>query len=241
VIFWLTKLEFETVAFIDFLLDTQSSSFAKMYLRGKIGKSLFFGFLVLILITAAANGWIIYTTKNKIVSIADLTTQQNIVLVLGTSKKLSNGAPNPFFENRIKTAAYLFKKGFVSRFILSGDNRTRYYNEPYEMKKSLIKAGVPDSIITLDFAGLRTLDSIVRTKEIFGQNKIIIITQTFHCYRALFISLFYHMDAVAIAADEPDQNTFRVYVREYFARTKAVLDLYIFKTTPRHMGDKQSI
>jgi SanA protein len=195
-----------------------------------------------ILFITGTNSWIIKSTKGKILTADQLTSKDNVALVLGTSRKLSNGLPNPFFDNRIKTAAFLFKEGFVKHFILSGDNRTRYYNEPYEMKKALIAAGVPDSIITLDFAGLRTLDSIVRTKEIFGQNKIIIITQPFHCYRALFISTYYNMDAVAIAADEPDrENALKVYFREYFARTKAVLDLYVFKTAPRHMGERQQL
>ncbi len=197
---------------------------------------------IAILFITGTNSWIIKSTKDKILTADQLTSKDNVVLVLGTSRKLSNGLPNPFFDNRIKTAAFLFNEGFVKHFILSGDNRTRYYNEPYEMKKALIAAGVPDSIITLDFAGLRTLDSIVRTKEIFGQNKIIIITQPFHCYRALFISKYYDIDAVAIAANEPDQeNALKVYVREYFARTKAVLDLYVFKTAPRHMGERQRL
>jgi SanA protein len=213
-----------------------------MRLITKIGKIFLFTVLLVTLAVLGINGWIINSTQNRIVSIDQLTSQDNVVLVLGTSKKLSDGSPNPFFENRIKTATFLFEKGFVSRFILSGDNRTRYYNEPFEMKKALIKAGVPDSIITLDFAGLRTLDSIVRTKEIFGQDKIVIITQPFHCYRALFISNYYNMDALAIAADEPNQeNGWKVYIREYFARAKAVLDLYIFKTAPHHMGNKQHI
>jgi SanA protein len=110
------------------------------------------------------------------------------------------------------------------------------------MKKALIKKGVPASAITLDYAGLRTLDSIVRSKKIFGQHKITIITQPFHSYRALFISRYYEMDAVAMVAEEPElDRTFKVRLREYLARTKAVLDLYIFKTDPRFLGEKQQI
>ncbi len=196
----------------------------------------------MIIFIIGTNVWIIKSTESKIISASKLSGKKNIVLVLGTSNKLANGSPNPFFENRIKTAAYLYDQGKVSHFILSGDNRSIYYNEPFEMRKALMKAGIPDSIITLDYAGLRTLDSIVRSKEIFSQNKITIITQPFHCYRALFISSYYEMDAVAIAAEEPSQEqALKVYVREYFARAKAVLDLYILKTTPHHMGNKQSI
>ena len=110
------------------------------------------------------------------------------------------------------------------------------------MKKALMKQGVPDSAITLDYAGLRTLDSIVRCKEIFGQNNIIIITQPFHSYRALFISSYYHMNAVALVAQEPTQEIApQVYIREYFARTKAILDLYVLGTEPRHLGEKEPL
>jgi len=185
------------------------------------------------------NWWVIESTEDKVLSDFSLLNGRSVVLVLGTSNKLRDGSANPFFDNRIKAAAELYREGKVSHFILSGDNRSIYYNEPFEMKKALVLKGIPDSVITLDYAGLRTLDSIVRSKEIFGQDKIIIITQPFHSYRALFISQFYHIDAVALVAKEPiSEAPFKVYIREYFARTKAVLDLYIFNTTPRHLGAK---
>ena len=105
-----------------------------------------------------------------------------------------------------------------------------------------MKQGVPAAAITLDFAGLRTLDSIVRCKEVFGQSNIIIITQPFHSYRALFISDYYHMDAVALVAQEPSQEIgVQVYFREYLARTKAILDLYVLGTAPRHLGEKEPL
>jgi SanA protein len=139
-------------------------------------------------------------------------------------------------------AAALYRLGKIDHFILSGDNSTRYYNEPIEMRKALIKEGVPATAITLDYAGLRTLDSVVRSKAIFGQDRITIITQSFHSYRALFISNYYNIDAVAMVAEDPDlDHTLRVHIREYLARTKAVLDLYIFKTAPRYLGEKEKI
>jgi SanA protein len=111
-----------------------------------------------------------------------------------------------------------------------------------EMRKALIKLGVPTTAITLDYAGLRTLDSVVRCKEIFGQNRITIITQPFHSYRALFISSYYDIEAVAMVTNEPESEySLRIRLREYFARTKAVLDLYILKTTPRFLGEKEQI
>ena len=189
-----------------------------------------------------ANLWVVFSTEDKVLTDINSLDGHKVALVLGTSRKRSNGSANPFFENRIKAAAELYKEGKITHFIVSGDNRTIYYNEPIEMKKALIQLGVPDSAITLDYAGLRTLDSIVRSKEIFGQDKITIITQPFHSYRALFISNFYNIDAVALVAQEPENEIpLKVYVREYFARTKAVLDLYILNTAPRHLGDKEPL
>jgi SanA protein len=102
--------------------------------------------------------------------------------------------------------------------------------------------GVPDSAITLDYAGLRTLDSIIRSKEIFGQDHITIITQSFQYYRALFISHYYNIDAVALVVQENQlEPTLKVHIREYFARAKAILDLYVLKTAPRHLGEKEPI
>src|SRR5688572_2626020 len=189
-----------------------------------------------------SNIWVIKSTKDSVFYELSKVPHHRIALVLGTSHKTSKGGPNPFFENRIETAAELYKKGKIDHLILSGDNRSIYYNEPMAMLKALLKKGVPASAITLDYAGLRTLDSIVRCKEIFGQNKFIIITQPFHSYRALFISRYHDINAIAMVAEEPDFDySFKVRLREYLARTKAVLDLYVLKTSPRFLGQKEEI
>lgn len=188
------------------------------------------------------NLWVVYSTETSVYSDQDSLPEHRMALVLGTSHRTVAGKPNPYFEKRMETAASLFQSGKIDHFILSGDNRSRYYNEPMAMKKALMKRGVPETAITLDYAGLRTLDSIIRCKQIFGQDRITIITQPFHSYRALFISNYYKMDAVAMVADEPDfEHSVKVRLREYLARPKAVLDLYVFKTTPRFMGQKEEV
>jgi SanA protein len=188
------------------------------------------------------NVWVVGTTTGRVYETQQQLPAHRMALVLGTSHRTIAGAPNPYFEKRMETAAELFKNGKVDHFILSGDNRSRYYNEPIEMRKSLVKKGIPPTAITLDYAGLRTLDSIIRCKQIFGQDKITIITQPFHSYRALFISQYYHIDAVAVVAAEPNfENSVKVRLREYLARTKAVLDLYIFKASPRYTGQKEGV
>jgi SanA protein len=206
-------------------------------------KRIFLAFvIVLIICLVLCNVWIVKSTEQKVFSDLTKLPDHRVALVLGTSHRVVGGGPNPYFFKRIETAALLYKLGKIDHFILSGDNRTMFYNEPWEMRKALIKEGVPESAITLDYAGLRTLDSVVRSKQIFGQNKITIITQPFHSYRALFISNYYHIDAVAMVTDEPGlDQSLKVYVREYFARTKAVLDLYVFKTSPKFLGKKEKI
>lgn len=195
-----------------------------------------------IVLLLGCNLWIVLSTKGRVFTDAEELPDHRIGLVLGTSHRMEGGGPNPFFEKRISTAAHLYRTGKIDHFILSGDNSTRYYNEPVEMRKALVKAGVPASAVTLDYAGLRTLDSIVRSKEVFGQDKITIITQSFHSYRALFISRFYDIDAVAMVADDPGfDRAPRVVAREFLARTRAVLDLYVLKTEPRYLGKKEKL
>jgi SanA protein len=195
-----------------------------------------------VLFLVLCNVWVVSTTSAKVYENQAQLPDHRIALVLGTSSKTTGGGPNPFFATRMATAADLFKNGKIDHFILSGDNRSRYYNEPIEMRKALVMKGVPPTAITLDYAGLRTLDSIIRCKQIFGQDKITIITQPFHSYRALFISNYYEIDAVAMVAGEPDfENSVKVRLREYLARSKAVLDLYVFKTAPKYLGQKEVV
>lgn len=194
-----------------------------------------------LVVVAVLNGWVVASTRQRIISNYQNLPDSSVVLVLGTSSKLMGGTPNPYFEDRIHTAAKLYRLGKAKAFLLSGDNRTKYYNEPVEMRKALIKAGVPAEMITLDFAGLRTLDSMVRCKEIFGQNKVVIVTQPFHLYRAIFIGEYYQMDVVAWRTEARIDGTIKVEIRECFARAKAVLDLYVLKTVPRHLGAREGL
>ncbi len=208
----------------------------------KFFKVVLFFILGLLLLLLSSNIWVVWSTKDKVYSDINLLPSNDVALVLGTSHRTVSGDPNVFFENRIETAYHLYAANKVTHFIVSGDNRTRYYNEPLKMQKALIKKGVPSNAITLDYAGLRTLDSIIRCKEIFGQDKITVITQSFHSYRALFISNYYGINAVAMEAAEPDfDKTPGVRIREYLARTMAVIDLYLLGTTPRFMGPKEDL
>ncbi len=197
---------------------------------------------MVILFVLGSNLWIVYANGSKVYRDMGNVPPNEVALVLGTSNKLTNGNPNPFFQHRIHTAALLYHQKKVKHFILSGDNRTKFYNEPIAMKKALMAKNVPESAITLDYAGFRTLDSIVRCKEVFGQAKVTIITQPFHSFRALFISRFYDVDAIVMTTEEiAMRRSLSVKMREYLARPKAVWDLYIADVKPKFLGKKEYI
>ncbi|MDH5474127.1 MAG: YdcF family protein [Cyclobacteriaceae bacterium] len=213
----------------------------KFYKR-KIIKILAFASVSILVVITLSNALIIESTKSNIYYSIENVPHKQVALILGTSNKLLSGEDNPFFHTRISMAANLYKSGVVKHLLVSGDNRSKYYNEPLKMKNALIELGVPETAISLDYAGLRTLDSIVRSKEIFGQDDIIIVTQEFHCYRALFISNYYDIEAIAIAtAPVPRSLAFKTIFREIFARTKAIWDTYIVNKSPKHLGEKELI
>ena len=110
------------------------------------------------------------------------------------------------------------------------------------MREALLKLGVPDSCIVLDYAGFRTLDSVVRCDEVFGEDSITIVSQEFHNQRALFIANKNNINAIAYNANDVYKNySFKTRLREYFARVKCVLDIYIFHTSPKFLGEKIKI
>lgn len=190
----------------------------------------------------AINGMIKSTTAKRIYDSTDNLPEVDVALVLGTSPKLVDGARNLFFEFRMDAAAELFKSGKIKHLLVSGANPSIHYNEPDAMRDALVKRDVPFDAITLDYAGLRTLDSIVRAKHIFGQDRLIIVTQEFHLHRSLYLADHEGIDAVGFEATKvPFNYAKRVYWRELLARVKAFIDLNITDKEPRFMGDPEPI
>jgi len=216
-----------------------------MFLRKSIQilkRFILYLFLFIIFFILVTNVWVILSTQSQVYKKADDAPYRPVALVLGTSNKLVDGSPNPFFQNRMETTKELIDLRKSKHILVSGDNRSKYYNEPSAMRTALIQRGIRKESITLDFAGLRTFDSIVRCKEVFNQDSIIIVTQSFHAYRALFISNHYGMKAIAIVTDEPGTwKTIKVTVREFLARPLAVLDLYVLNTEPKFLGKKEKL
>lgn len=167
---------------------------------------------------------------------------RKVGLLLGTSPRVPNGAPNFYYINRITATANLYKAGKVDRIISSGGDYSSRpsggYNELIAMRDSLVTHGVPDSIIILDYDGTRTLNSIVKAKEIYGVDSITIISQEYHNERAIFLASQNGIDAIGYNAKPSHIITKRIKNegREFFARVKLFVDVILgekpkFETT----------
>jgi SanA protein len=179
--------------------------------------------------------------KNKTYSNVSQVPYRSVGLVLGCPKQVLGGYPNPFFENRIAAAAELLLHKKVDYLIVSGDNHVQSYDEPTDMRDALVEKGVPKDRIYLDYAGFRTLDSVVRVKEIFGQVRVTIISQEFHNQRAIFLASHHGIEAIGFNAPQvAAPYAFKTEIREQFAKVKALLDIYLFHKRS-HFGGPQII
>ena len=158
-------------------------------------------------------------------------------VILGCIETLPHGRTNLYFTYRIQTAAKLFHSGKVEYLIVSGDNGRQNYNEPAMMRAALRRLDIPDERIVSDFAGFSTLDSMVRAKRVFGQQSIIVVSQQFHNERAIYIARHEGLTAYGLnAPDVSGAGGLRTKAREKLARVKTLLDLHLFKTKPKFLG-----
>lgn len=189
------------------------------------------------------NIWVIASSRPYVTSDIAKLPDNRVGLLLGTSRYTRDGHANPHFRIRIAAAVKLYRSGKIRRLLVSGANPSRHYNEPRQMYLALVRAGVPSDAITLDFAGFRTLDSVVRARAVFGLSRFTIISQRYHDYRAVFIARHKGEDAVAYAppVTVSARALTQVEMREYLARVRAVLDLFVLGTRPRFLGPPVSL
>ena len=163
-------------------------------------------------------------------------------LLLGTSKYRVEGGINPFFSNRLDAAADLYRTGRIDCIIASGDNSAANYNEPRAMMQGLRERGIPAEKIYLDYAGFRTLDSVVRAREIFSQNSVTVISQRFHNERAVYIGRKWGIEIYGYnASGSDDSGETMVRLREIFARLKAFIDVNFTMERPKFLGEKVKV
>jgi SanA protein len=183
------------------------------------------------------NWWIVESATARVFTDVEQLPANNVALVLGASARLSSGYTNPHFKARIEAAAAAYQRGKVRHLLLSGDNHVKGYDEPSDMKVALLQLCVPASAMTLDYAGFRTLDSVARAQAVFGQQRLTIISDDFHVQRALFLCRSYGIEAVALcSAPVPEIYARKTRWREYLARVKAALDVYLLGTRPKFYG-----
>lgn len=196
--------------------------------------------LVLLAVSCIGYAYVAATwaSHGRIYEDVDTVPQVKVALVFGTTDRV-DGQENLYFRYRMDAAAALWKAGRVQTLIVSGDNRTQYYNEPEKMRQALLKRGIPDERIVCDFAGLRTLDSVVRAKRIFNTNEVLFVSQRFHLERAIYLAKANGIEGYGFAAKDVNSSAgFKTRIREVGARVKMWLDVNFLDTKPRHLGDK---
>ena len=193
--------------------------------------------------------WIIYN-NNSMAKEASALIYHDInkipakkaALVLGTSKYLRGGQINYYYKYRIDSAVKLFNTGKVRAIVVSGDNGSKNYDEPTTMHDDLVARGIPSRYITIDYAGFRTLDSVVRAKVIFSLEDYIIVSQQFHLERAIYLAHAKGQTVTGFVAKD-FKNTIRakrMQHRELLARAKAFIDVHM-GVEPKFYGKKVEV
>ncbi len=211
-------------------------------MRRRATKLLLVAILLGLLSDLGASALINWSARGRTYSDVHLIPHRPVGLMLGCSKIMPDGGTNQFFRNRVAAAAELYRAGKVDYLLVSGDNHIHAYDEAKDMKNSLNELGVPREKIYCDYAGFRTLDSVVRAHDVFGQTQITIISQEFHNRRAIFIARHHGMDAIGFNAAEVDAyDSFKTHCREQLAKVNTMLDIFLFRRRPKFLGPKVPI
>lgn len=198
-------------------------------------------FLLGVFLVILCNLVVWYWGGDALYDSVETVPQNHCALVLGTSKYTTSGEINPYYKYRMEAAVALYEADKVSYIIVSGDNRYNNYNEPATMYRDLVKAGISKNAIVLDYAGFRTLDSVVRCQKVFGQDKFTIVSQAFHIRRALFVARCKGIDAVGFTAEGVSlKRGLKVNLREIAARVGVVLDI-LTNRQPYFLGEPIAI
>ncbi len=204
-------------------------------------KRLMMAFLLCLGFIVISNHLVRRAAKSKTYASTSKIPKQKVGLLLGTVKILPNGRLNLYYKYRIDAAVALYEAKKIEYILVSGDNGKTNYDEPSTFKDDLIKKGIPENRIYLDYAGFRTLDSVIRAKAIFGLSSFIVISQKFHNDRAIYLAKRHDIQAIGFnAKDVTGRYGFKTRMREYLAKTKAVVDI-LLNVKPKFLGKKIEI
>ncbi|MDR1628859.1 MAG: YdcF family protein [Oscillospiraceae bacterium] len=204
-------------------------------------KKLLIALLIVCLCAGAApfvvNGIVVLSAKKYYITPEEAAEKgADCILVLG-AWVMSEGVPSHMLEDRILKGIELYDLGASDRILMSGDNGQKNYDEVNTMKDYAIKKGVPKDVIFLDHAGFSTYESMYRAKEIFGVKKLIVVTQEYHLYRAIYIARRLGLEVYGVNSDLRDYQT-AAYdnVREFLARCKDFA-FCVLKPKPTYLGE----
>ena len=192
--------------------------------------------LILVLAVLGINGYIKSSTKNQIISVEESSNLEDIDCIIILGAGIWGDKPSPMLEDRLLQGIELYNNNVSTKIIMSGDHGREEYDEVNIMKEFAIEKGVPSENIFMDHAGFSTYESIYRAKEIFEADKIVIVTQKYHLYRALHIANSLGIEAYGVGAD-PRQYVGAMYreLREILARNKDFVKC-LFKPEPTYLG-----
>lgn len=191
---------------------------------------------VAIVLVVICNYLVLHASRNALYSSTDKIPYRQVGVLLGTSKYSRQGGYNDHYRLRIEAAITLFNTGKIEYILISGDNSSRYYDEPSTIRRDLLNRGIPADRIYRDYAGFRTLDSIIRAYRVFNLSRFTIISQATHNMRAIYIAHNNGIDAVAFNAGEGRNADWKNRVREWLARVLAVLEIHMLNTKPKYLG-----
>lgn len=190
-----------------------------------------------LLILAGINLWVIGSVNDKILTQEQAASlDADCIIVLGCQVR-SDGTPSHMLEDRLKRGVALYELGTAPKLLMSGDHGREGYDEVNTMKAYAIEAGIPTEDIFMDHAGFSTYETIYRAKEIFGAKKIVVVTQEYHLYRAMYIAKAMDLEVYGVAADYRSYSgQFSRDVREVLARVKD-FGMTIFWPEPTYLGE----
>lgn len=197
--------------------------------------------MTVLLLIVVTNAIMVLSTKDRVLTLSDLSdieskrNEFDCILVLGASVR-PGGTPSDMLRDRLEVGNELYFAGFSPRLLMSGDHMGQDYDEVSVMKHYATDAGIPSDAVYLDHAGLSTYDSIWRLANIFQAKKVLIVTQSYHLYRALYLAKAFGIDAYGFSADlRPYRGQLARDVREVLARVKDV-GLSVLKPEAAYVG-----
>jgi SanA protein len=174
--------------------------------------------------------------EKYIVKLNELPKNLDAIIVLGAGVK-ADGSPSDILADRLETSLKVYKAGGSSKFILTGDHGRKEYNEVRAMKNYIKSKGIGDSDIFMDHAGFSTYESMYRARDVFGVKKAVIVTNTYHLPRALYIARKLGIEAYGVSSDIRNYYYIKAYQkREILAQVKSFIDINIFKPLPTFLG-----